>query len=158
MAPDSLDAIDRGILHLLQRDARNHSAADIAAEVGVTANTVRNRIQRLEEREIVTGYVPRIDYEQAEYQLEVDVICTASINERAELACAALDVDGVVHVRERMTGRRNVIATAIAAESDDLTAIAGALDDAGLAVEGEELVKNDYEEPFDHFDPDDIER
>lgn len=151
MESETLDDVDRGILYLLQQDARNHSATDIAEEVGVTANTVRNRIRRLEERDIIQGYVPLIDYEQADYQLEVDMICTASINERSKLAGEALEVDGVVHVRERMTGRQNVIVTGIAAESDDLTVIASRLDNIGLTVEAEELVKNDYVQPFNHF-------
>ena len=33
MSSDELDEIDRGILHLLQQDARNCSAADIAEKV-----------------------------------------------------------------------------------------------------------------------------
>lgn len=157
MDPEELDETDRGILHMLQEDARNHSAADIADQVGVTANTVRNRIRRLEARGIVNGYVPLIDYEQAGYQLEVDMICTAPITDRSTLADKALEVEGVVHVRERMTGRRNVIATAVTAENDTLTAIASRLDDIGLTIEAEELVKNDHVQPFDHFGLDALE-
>ncbi|ADD06090.2 Lrp/AsnC family transcription regulator [Natrialba magadii ATCC 43099] len=157
MSDDPLDDVDRGILHLLQQDARNYSAADIADHVGVTANTVRNRIQRLEEGGIIDGYVPRINYEQAGYQLAVDMICTAPITNRSGLASEALDVDGVVQVRERMTGRRNVTITAIAAESDDLTEIATQLDEIGLTVESEELVKNVHVQPFDNFASNEIE-
>ncbi|WP_293026987.1 Lrp/AsnC family transcriptional regulator [Natronococcus sp.] len=67
MASEELDEVDRAILYLLQEDARFNSAADIAGKVDVTANTVRNRIQRLEERGIIRGYIPLIDYEQADY-------------------------------------------------------------------------------------------
>lgn len=63
MSIDELDELDRGILHCLQEDARNNSAADIAEKVGVTANTVRNRIQRLEEEGVIQKYTPIIDYE-----------------------------------------------------------------------------------------------
>jgi len=152
MSSEALDDTDRAILYFLQEDARNNTATDIADVVGVTANTVRNRIRRLEERDIINGYVPLVDYEQAGYQLEVDMICSASINERSGLAEKALEVDGVVHVRERMTGRENVIVTTIAAEGDELTAIASRLDNLGLTIEAEELVKNDYVKPFDRFD------
>lgn len=148
---DDLDDINREILYMLQRDARHTTATDIAEQVGVTANTVRNRIRRLESRGVIHGYAPRIDYEAAGYQLEVDIICTAPITDRTTLAQEALDIDGVVHVRERMTGRRNVIATAVTAENDDLTAIASRLDDIGFTIEEEELVKNDYQTPFDGF-------
>jgi DNA-binding Lrp family transcriptional regulator len=151
MDSEALDEVDRGILYLLQEDARNNSATDIAELVGVTANTVRNRIRRLEERDVLNGYVPLVDYEQAGFQLEVDMICSAGINERSSMARAAVEVDGVVHVRERMTGQQNVIVTAVAAESDELTAIAGRLDDVGLTVEAEELVKSDYVQPFGRF-------
>lgn len=152
MALDELDDVDRGILHLLQQDARSYTATDIADHVGVTANTVRNRIERLEEHGIISGYVPRIEYEQAGYQLVVSIRCTAAVAERSELAKAALDIDGVVAVRELMTGRGNVELTVVAAESDDLTRTASAVDELGLQIEAEELIKNDHVQPFDHFD------
>lgn len=45
MAPD-LDNVDRGILHLLQLDARNTTAQEIGDKTGVSPSTVRNRIDR----------------------------------------------------------------------------------------------------------------
>ena len=156
MNPEVLDEIDRGILHLLQKDARNHSAAAIAEEVDVTANTVRNRIRRLEEEGIVEGYAPLLDYERADFQVKVAMICTAPSPGRTALAEEALDVAGVVEVRELMTGKRNVIVTAVAAETERMTEVASALHDIGLAIEEEELVKNDYAQPFDHFGIDDV--
>lgn len=89
--------------------------------------------------------------EQADFQLEVNLVCTAPIIDRSTLAEEALNVADVVHLRERMTGKQNVIVTGIASEGDELTAIASQLDDVGLDIEAEELVKNDYVEPFDHF-------
>lgn len=154
MSSKSLDDVDRAILHLLQRDARNNSAADIADRVDVTANTVRNRIQRLEERGIVDGYAPVVEYERADYQIKVVMICTAPVPDRTDLAHEALEVENVIDVRELMTGKRNVLVTAVAAESETMTEIASNLHDIGLAVEGEELVKNDYTVPFDGFTPD----
>ncbi|MHC3437032.1 Lrp/AsnC family transcriptional regulator [Natrialbaceae archaeon A-gly3] len=151
MNSDELDETDRGILHLLQEDARNCSAADIAEEVGVTANTVRNRISRLQERGVIDGYVPLLDYEQAGYQLKVLMCCTAPIPERRALAQEVRTIDGVTHVREVMTGHSNVHVIAVASESEQITEIANHLHDIGLTVESEELVKNEYAQPFSNF-------
>ena len=151
MNSDKLDETDSGILHLLQKDARNNSAADIAEEVGVTANTVRNRIQRLQERNILDGYVPLINYEQVGFQLKVIMNCTAPIPDRTNLAQEALAVNGVTHVREVMTGQRNIHVIAVASEGDRITEIANRLHDIGLTIESEELVKNEYTKPFRYF-------
>lgn len=151
MSVDELDDVDRGILHLLQEDARNNSAAHIAEQVGVTANTVRNRIERLQEREIIDGFFPMIDYEQAGYQVLVSIRCTAPVPDRTDLAQQALDFDNVVAVRELMTGRRNVELTIAAAEGDELTRAASELHELGLEIEDEELIKNDYRRPFSDF-------
>lgn len=156
MASEELDEVDRAILHFLQKNARFNSAADIAEKVDVTANTVRNRIQRLEERGIIKGYIPLIDYEQADYQLKVVIRCTAPVPERTELAKKALDIKGVIAVRELMTGRRNVEVTVAAAEGDQMTVAASALTELGFDIDDEELVKNDYKQRFDHFDLDDL--
>lgn len=154
MTSQELDAVDRGILHLLQEDARNNTATDIADAVGVTANTVRNRIERLEERGVVTGYVPTIRYEQAGYQLKVSIECSAPVPDRTELATRALGIDGVVSVRELMTGRGNIQLTVVANESEDVTRAAEEIHEIGLEIEAEELVKNDHDRPFSHFDVD----
>lgn len=152
MSSQELDAVDRGILHLLQEDARNNTAAAIAEHVGVTANTVRNRIARLEERGVLTGYVPEVDYEQAGYQLKVSIECSAPVPDRTDLAEQALDIDGVVGVRELMTGRGNIQLTVVADESEDVTTAAARIHDIGLDIEAEELVKNDHSRPFSRFE------
>ncbi len=140
MNSDKLDETDRGILHLLQEDARNYSAADIAEEVGVTANTVRNRISRLQERALLMGTF-HLNYEQAGYQLTVIMCCTAPIPKRRTLAQRAGTIDGVTQVREVMTGHQNVQVIAVASESEKITEIANRLHELGLKVESEELVK-----------------
>lgn len=51
-----IDNIDERILYRLVEDARSTTAPDIADEVGVTDTTIRNRIGRLEENGVITGY------------------------------------------------------------------------------------------------------
>ena len=60
-----LDEVDRSILYLLQEDARGTSAEAMADKVGVSASTIRNRIDQLEDDGIIRGYHPEIDYEAA---------------------------------------------------------------------------------------------
>jgi DNA-binding Lrp family transcriptional regulator len=150
-----LDEVDRAILQLLQRDARNKTAVDIAAAIGVTDSTVRNRIEKLEEEGIIEGYAPLINYENGGFQLQVRFTCGARIVERERLAEEALDIVGVVEVREMMTGTENIEVTAVAPQADDLTRIALALDDLGLDVESEELIRHRYVRPFNHFGTED---
>ncbi|QLD89389.1 AsnC family transcriptional regulator [Natronomonas salina] len=151
-----LDDVDRAILQLLQRDARNLTAVDIADRVGVSDGTVRNRIQNLEARDVVEGYVPVIDYERAGYPLQIRIVCTAPIVERERLTREALRVEGVVEVHEVMTGRGNVEVKAVAPRHDDVTRVALALDEMGLDVESEELIRHHYFRPFNHFGTRDV--
>lgn len=58
--PDKLDALDRRILVLLQRDARL-SAEAIGAEVGLSASAVQRRLARLREDGVITGEVAVVD-------------------------------------------------------------------------------------------------
>ena len=44
MAESPLDDVDRRILNVLQKNAR-YNITDIATEVGVSGNTIRNRIE-----------------------------------------------------------------------------------------------------------------
>ena len=152
-----LDDIDRGILHRLQEDARHTTATDIAGDVGVTANTVRNRIQRLEDAGIIAGYVPLIDYERTEKSMHMVVECSVPIHERGEQAASALEIDGVVAVRELMTGHRNLRVDIVAEDTDQITAAVSRLQRAGLEIEEEELLKAEYRQPFDHFGTDAVE-
>ncbi len=148
---DELDEVDREILYFLQEDARNNSATAIAEEVGVTANTVRNRISRLEDRGVVTGYRPGIDFEKTGFQLRVSIKCTAPVPDRTALAKQALDIDGVVAVRELMTGRANIELTVVGRESEDVTRAATAIHELGLKINEQELIKNDHSTQFDYF-------
>lgn len=59
MSESPLDDVDRAILHPLQQDARTLTPVDTAERLPVSDGTVRNRLARLEERGVVTGYVPR---------------------------------------------------------------------------------------------------
>ncbi len=56
---DTLDAIDRRLLALLQANARN-TAANLARQLGVARTTIIARIARLEKSGVITGYGVRL--------------------------------------------------------------------------------------------------
>jgi DNA-binding Lrp family transcriptional regulator len=151
MALTGIDDLDMAILTELQRDARHASSGDIADAMDVTASTVRKRIQRLESEGIVTGYHATVNYEKAGYPLHILMFCTAPIPERESLAEQALEVPGVVNVREIATGEENLLISVVAENSDDLTAVAQSLSKLGLAIAEEELVRGDVSVPFSGF-------
>lgn len=151
MARDDLDELDRVILHHLQRDARHTTSSDIAEEMGVSASTVRNRINRLEDRGIIRGYHADVDYEGAGFQLYTLIVCTAPIPERGTMAKAALEVPGVVDVQEVMTGEENVLVTVVGEDGDDLSRIGRELSEIGLQVVDEDIIRSHHTHPYHRF-------
>ena len=57
---DGIDSVDRGILDLLQHNART-SNAEIARRIGMAPSAVLERIRKLEERGILEGYAARLN-------------------------------------------------------------------------------------------------
>ena len=151
MSTKDLDALDRHIVYALQGDARRTSASEIAEEYGVSASTVRKRIRKLEEAGIVQGYNLDVDYERAGFQLHTLILCTAPVPQREELARRALDVEGVVAVREVMTGSQNVHVEVVGRDGDDLSRIGRELDAVGLGIEDEDIIRNEYVNQYEGF-------
>ena len=152
MSQVALDGVDRGILFLLQEDARNTTIAEIAAEVDVSNSTVRNRIERLEETGVIEGYFPKINYERANYPLHVLFVCSAPADKREELALSALDRRGVVDVREMLTSTRNIYIEVVATNTRDLAEITSDLTSLGFSLESSEIVTNHYTRPWGEFE------
>jgi DNA-binding Lrp family transcriptional regulator len=146
-----IDDLDRRIIHALQHDARHTSATTIAESLDVSARTVRNRIDKLEDAGVIRGYDVDVDYEAAGYQLHTLIVCTAPIHRREEIARRALDVEGVVAIREVMTGADNVHVEVVGTDSNDLSRIGRDLNDTGLEVVDEDLIRNEYTRPFHRF-------
>jgi DNA-binding Lrp family transcriptional regulator len=151
MALRELDALDRQILYMLEQEARHTSSSEIAESLDASASTVRNRIQRLEEDEVIRGYHADVDYEATGYQLLALIDCTAPIPKREELAAEAAEIPGVVEVLEVMTGEVNVLVRAIGVDGDDLSRIGRELDDLGLRVLDEDIIRSTYRRPFSRF-------
>ena len=151
MGDDAIDGVDEAILHALQKDARNISSGDIAERTGTSGSTVRKRIQRLEDDEVIKGYSAEIDYQKSGYPLRMLLFCTAPIPDRGEKIPAILDVNGVVSVQELVTGERNLLVTVVGETDSDITPVAQELLDLGLTVVDEVLVRSHVSTPFGDF-------
>ena len=73
-AKPTLDALDMRILRLLNADARK-SFRDIAKEVDASISTVSNRIRKLEQGGVISGYVPILN----ESTLGYDVLAVVGV-------------------------------------------------------------------------------
>lgn len=153
-----LDDIDKRILYYLAQDARNTSAPDIAGDVNVSAGTIRNRIKQLESRGILEGYRARIDYERAEGLLTNLLTCTTSATERSKLAKQVVQIPGVVHVREVMTGHGDLRVKAVGEDSEDLVRISQSILELGIEIEDENLIRREHYQPYRAYGPENARR
>ena len=71
----ALDATDRSILRILQRDGRMTYAA-LADELGLTATPTLQRVRKLEEAGVIKGYVALVDRAAVECETMVWVQVT----------------------------------------------------------------------------------
>ncbi len=75
MAQTELDAIDRRILEVLQRNARIANT-ELADEVGLTPAPCLRRVKRLEELGFIAGYTAVLDHKRVGLGLTVFVTVT----------------------------------------------------------------------------------
>ncbi|WP_324663838.1 Lrp/AsnC family transcriptional regulator [Haloarcula sediminis] len=154
MTDHPLDNLDRRILHLLQLDARGASDTDIAAETDVTGTTVHNRIEKLEDEGIIVGYNPEINYEQAGYPMRVLFICSTDLSDRSEMAESALEVRGVVNVREMLSGEENLHVEVVAETTSEVKQSTEQLDGLGLRIVSSNILAEERIQPWNHFHQD----
>jgi len=146
-----LDNVDRGILYMLQLDARNTTSEEIAAKTGVAASTVRNRLNRLEDDGIIEGYHPQINYEAANLPLRVMFVITAPPKKRSDIVDHLMDIQGVIDVSEMIIGKRNIQVVVVGQDTNDLIRITDAIHDLDVEVESSEIMKQRKVQPFNHF-------
>lgn len=149
MAAYELDDVDRQLLNLLQENSR-YTGIQLAEQTGVSDNTVHNRMQRLEEAGVITGYTTTVDHERVGFELHFHFSCTTRISDRAEVAEEALEVPGVLEVTELMTGQENLSIKAVGKIDEDITEIAEQLDDLNLEINDENLIRAEHDNTFDY--------
>ncbi|SNZ04958.1 DNA-binding transcriptional regulator, Lrp family [Natronoarchaeum philippinense] len=146
-----LDDVDRSILYLLQQNARETTAEEMADKVGVSASTIRNRIDKLEADGIIRGYHPEIDYEAANLPLQITFVISAPPSELQDYSAQIRGIQGVIDVREMLTGRRNIHVDVVGTSTKDITRITDAVHDIGVKIESSEMMRRRHVQPFNHF-------
>jgi DNA-binding Lrp family transcriptional regulator len=135
-----LDDVDRQLLELLQEDGR-YAATELAERIGVSDNTIHNRMDRLREAGVISGYTVTIEYDRAGLELYFMFSCTTPISTRSMVAQEALSIPEVVEVTELMTGDRNLQIKVLGSQDEDITRIAEKLDQLSLEINDENLVR-----------------
>ena len=153
MTAYKLDDVDKQLLGLLQENAR-YTALELAEQVGVSDNTVHNRMDRLEEAGIITGYTTTIDHDRTGLDLYFAFTCTARISKRGEMAEEIMEFPEVVEVTELMTGERNLLVKAYGAEDEDITRIAERFDQLDVEINDENLIRDQHVKPLDYVELD----
>ena len=151
MASEELDPVDKGILYLLQEDARNNTTNAIGEQVGVSSSTVANRIAKLEENGVITGYHPTIDYEQTGMGHHLLIIATVPIDDQGEIVDDLVRVPGVVSVRELLTNNANLSIELVGQNKQEIEKSIGEMSDLGVDIESMDLLKQFRGFPYNHF-------
>lgn len=145
-----LDEVDKQIIYYLMKDARNVSAPTIAEEVDVTPGTIRNRIHKLEKQGVIRGFHAHIDFSNVEGRL-TNLFRGSTKNNTDSLIEKALQVSGVVNIREVMSGEANLHIKAVGENTAELTRISHQLSDLGINITGQELINQELFHPFHAF-------
>lgn len=146
-----IDETSRKILRLLQRESPLLTHEEIAEQIDVSASTVSNRLQELRDAGVLEGFQPEINYETAGIPHQILFVCSAPIQERRELANEAIEIPGVVHVREMLGGTSNLHVEVVCIDTPSVEQVAEELDRTGLVIEHSEILRREYSSPFNHF-------
>ena len=94
-----------------------------------------------------------MNYERANGRLTNLFICTTSATKRQEFAQRALEIPGVVNVREIMTGQGDLCIKAVGTDTDDITRISQDITDLGIRIDDKGLIHREYFRPYAQFGP-----
>ena len=87
-----MDDLDSRLLSLLRSNARE-SVTNLARVLGVTRPTVQERMRRLEQRGIITGYTVRFHPEHAARQVQAYVMISVEPKFQARCTAQLLTID-----------------------------------------------------------------
>lgn len=145
-----LDRTDLAILHVLQDDARNVTTEAIGERVGLAASTVANRIADLEERGVIRGYTPQIDYERAGFGYHMLLVGTVR-DESDDIVERVTDIENVISVTKLMADENDLHVELISRSQDRAEEVAAELNDLGIEISKTGVVTAEKTRAFDHF-------
>ena len=119
-----MDATDRRILTVLQRDGRKTNS-DLAADVGLSPSACHRRVQRLEDLGVIRGYVALLDARKLERPTTVFVEITLSGQADEILEAFEREVRKIPDVLEchLMAGSADYLLKVVAEDTEDFARI-----------------------------------
>jgi Lrp/AsnC family transcriptional regulator, leucine-responsive regulatory protein len=124
-----LDELNWSILEELQQNARL-TTAEIGRRVGLSAPAVADRIQKMEELEIIQGYQPSLDFNKLGLTIRAFISFKAIGLKHAELMSLIQSVPEVVEWHT-VTGNYSVLLKVAAYSGEHLAAVIEKLEEFG---------------------------
>ena len=105
-----IDETSLKILALLQENARL-SYTEIGKEIGMSSSSVKERVQKLEENEIITQYSIKINHGKIGYPITAIVLlsCSGAYTQKEQVIIDMLSLHHQVVEVLRVTGRTDII-------------------------------------------------
>jgi DNA-binding Lrp family transcriptional regulator len=115
-----IDETDLKILDELRKEGRA-TFSDIADTLGLATSTVTARFQKLQERGVLTGFKPEIDYEELGFDLTAMIAVTAEAEKIEDTAEKLMDHERVISFFE-VTGTTDMIVISRFIDREDMNA------------------------------------
>jgi Lrp/AsnC family transcriptional regulator for asnA, asnC and gidA len=113
-----LDDTDRDILRALQKNART-PFSEIARQIDMSSATVHDRVKRMEEEGVITGYHATVDPKEVGLGISAIVGMRVEQGQEQETLEALRDIEGVQEVN-LTTGEWDVIMRVYARDTEQL--------------------------------------
>jgi DNA-binding Lrp family transcriptional regulator len=115
-----MDSTDMQLLALLRQDART-TVATLATKLGVSRGTVTNRVKKLEDEGVITGYTVRLRPDSQPQEITAWMSITVDGNQTREVIAHLLGEPGVAGLHDT-NGRWDLLAELRAANLVELAA------------------------------------
>jgi DNA-binding Lrp family transcriptional regulator len=112
----ALDTLDAGLLLMLRRHPRV-GLVEIARRLKVARGTVQSRLQRLEQRGVVTGYGPEVEPAAFGYSVSAYVLVELVQGRLAEAVEALRAVPEVIEV-DAISGPQDLVCRVVARDTE----------------------------------------
>jgi DNA-binding Lrp family transcriptional regulator len=116
-----MDSTDLQLIALLRQDARA-TVATLAHKLGVSRGTVSNRVKKLEDQGIVTGYTVRLRPDAQPNRISAWMSITVQGNQTREVIAHLLGEPGVAGLHDT-NGRWDLLAELQAGNLNELAAV-----------------------------------
>ncbi|MFC7193984.1 transcriptional regulator [Halosimplex aquaticum] len=83
--------------------------------------------------------------------MRVLFICSTDLSQRSKMAREALEVSGVVNVREMLSGEENLHVEVVAEATSDVKESTEQLDALGLRIVSSNILAEEHIQPWNHF-------